>query len=327
MRLGGLAAYLVHVTTEAETAEAVAWADKQGLPLVPIGGGSNILWRDEGFPGLVIVNEIKGYKEELVGNTHYRVTIGAGEIWDEVVARTTAKGLTGIENLSLIPGTAGATPVQNVGAYYQDIADTLIEVKAYNLETKSMVTIPKADCKLAYRTSRFKTYDHGKFVITAIVLHLEKRNPEPPFYPSLQQYLDDHNITEFTPEALRQAVIAVRSAKLPDPAKVANNGSFFANPIITQAKLDELQAKYTNVMHWSVGEGIYKIPAAWLVQEAGFKGVHDKETGMATWPTQAIVLVNEHAKSTADAMKFRQKILDAVEEKFGVKLEQEPQVL
>jgi UDP-N-acetylmuramate dehydrogenase len=327
MRLGGNAAYLVHVKSEDDIKRAVEWAEERQLPVLMIGGGSNIFWRDEGYPGLIMVNEIKGYKEEQADNTHYTVTVGAGEIWDEVIARTTAKGLHGIENLSLIPGTTGATPVQNVGGYYQEISDTLVELRAFDMKTKAIVTLSKDDCKLAYRSSRFKTYDHGRFFITSMVFNLEKRNPEPPFYPSLQQYLDDNHITEFTPEVIRQAVIAVRSAKLPDPAKVANNGSFFANPIITQVQLDGLLAKYPKLTHWPVGNGVYKLPAAWLVQEAGFKDVHDKETGMATWPTQAMVLVNEHAKSTADVLKFKKKITDAVQEKFGITLEQEPQLL
>jgi UDP-N-acetylmuramate dehydrogenase len=228
--------------------------------------------------------------------------------------------------LSLIPGTTGATPVQNVGAYYQDISDTLVSLRAYDMQKHDFVTLTKAECDLAYRSSRFKTKDHGRFFITSVTFHLEKRDSQPPFYPSLQQYLDDHHITDYTPQAIREAVIAVRSAKLPDPAKVSNCGSFFANPMISKEKLEELQTTYTNIMHWPAGDR-FKIPAAWLVQEAGFKGVHDEETGMASWPTQAIVLVNEHAKSTADALKFKKKILDAVEKKFGITLEQEPQIL
>lgn len=327
MRLGGAAAYLIDITSQAELEEAVAWADERKLPIIVIGGGSNVLWRDEGFPGLVLVNKITGYTEEKAEGDHVLVTVGAGEIWDETVGRTAAKGLSGIENLSLIPGTVGATPVQNVGAYYQDISDTLVHVTAYDLQEKRMVTLPKADCGLKYRSSRFKTTDRGRFFITSITLRLQKRNPEPPFYPSLQQYLDDHKMTMFTPQVIREAVIAVRSAKLPDPAKVANNGSFFANPMISRAKLEELQTEYTNIMHWPVGEDVFKIPAAWLVQEAGYKGYHDEKTGMGTWPTQAIVLVNESAKTTAQAMAFKQKIVDAVQKKFGITLEQEPELL
>lgn len=327
MRLGGNAAHLTTVSDEGELIQAVTWALDRSLPVILIGHGSNIVWRDEGFDGLVIVNKITGYNQQKDGDNHVIVTIGSGEIWDDVVARLASQGLTGIENLSLIPGTVGATPIQNVGAYDQDISDTLIELRAYDRQKKAMVTLSKTECALKYRSSRFKTTDRGRFFITSVTLRLEKRNPEPPFYPSLQQYLDDHNITSFTPEIIRQAVIAVRSAKLPDPAKVANNGSFFANPIITRAKLEQLQATYTNLMHWPVGEDLFKIPAAWLVQEAGFKDYHDPETGMATWPTQAIVLVNEHATSTKQLLAFKNKITTAVKKKFGIILAQEPELL
>lgn len=327
MRLGGTATHLAHVTTEAELTEALVIADKNKWPVIMIGGGSNIFWRDEGFDGLVLVNEIKGYTEDQQDDTHTYVTAGAGEVWDDIVARTTKAGLSGIEALSLIPGTVGATPVQNVGAYGQEISDTLVHVRAYDAHTKRMVTLAKDDCDLAYRTSRFKTADHGRFFIISVTFRLQKINPHQPFYPSLQQYLDDHSITDYTPASIREAVVAVRSAKLPDPKKVANNGSFFANPIITQAKLNDLQAKFGNVTHWLVGQDKYKIPAAWLVQEAGFKDVHDAKTGMGTWPHQALVLVNEHAKTTADLLAFRQKILDAVLHTFGIVLEQEPQML
>lgn len=327
MRLGGEAAHLTEVNSQDELIQAVNWALDQGLPTVMIGGGSNIFWQDQGYPGLVIVNKISGVQQKNDGENHVIITAGSGENWDQLIARTTAQGLSGIENLSLIPGTVGATPIQNVGAYYQDISDTLVELMAYDSHKKAMVTLTKADCQLKYRSSRFKTTDRGRFFITSVTLRLERRNPEPPFYPSLQQYLDDHNITAFTPEVIRQAVIAVRAAKLPDPAKVANNGSFFANPMITRQQLEKLQAIHTNVMHWPVGEDKFKIPAAWLVQEAGFKDYHDKKTGMATWHAQPLVLVNEHATSTKQLLTFKQMIADAVKKKFDITLEQEPELL
>lgn len=326
MRLGGTAAYMLDIHQTSEISEAVAWAEERGLPVLMIGSGSNIVWRDEGYPGLILVNKIQGFEIHEEGGD-FLVTIAAGENWDQAVERTVQEGLTGIEALSLIPGTAGATPVQNVGAYGQEIAQTLVSVEAYDLQTKQMVTIPNEECEFGYRTSRFKTRDRGRFLITSITLQLKRDNPRPPFYAALEKYLADNGITSYTPQVIRDAVIAIRTAKLPDPAKVANNGSFFANPTISQEHFAKLQAEYSDVPNWPTSDGRVKIPAAWLVEQAGFKDYHDPETGMATWPKQPLVLVNEHAESTAQLLKFRQKILDAVQQKFGITLEQEPELL
>ncbi|MET0779567.1 MAG: UDP-N-acetylmuramate dehydrogenase [Candidatus Saccharimonadales bacterium] len=327
MRLGGVAAYATDITDRQQIAEAIAWADERNLPVLMIGVGSNIVWRDEGFPGLLLVNKIKRFEEQQEDEENYYVTVGAGEVWDEVVARTAAKGMTGIEALSLIPGTAGATPVQNVGAYYQDVGQVLTTVEAYDRQEKQFVNIQKMDCAFAYRTSRFKTTDRGRFFITAITLHLLHQNPMPPFYPSLQAYFDQEQIHEFTPQVVRDAIIAIRSAKLPDPAKVANNGSFFANPFIDEGSLAQLQADYGAVPHWPAHDGRIKIPAAWLIEKTGFKDFHDPETGMGTWPTQPLVLVNESARSTDQLIVFKKKIVEAVQLKFGITLEQEPELL
>jgi UDP-N-acetylmuramate dehydrogenase len=328
MRLGGVAAYLTDIHDRHELKQALEWAESANLPVLMIGGGSNIVWRDEGFPGLVLVNKIMRFEEQEEDEENYYVTIGAGENWDSVVARVTAKGMTGIEALSLIPGTAGATPVQNVGAYSQEIAQTLVTVEAYDTQTKQMVNIQNMDCAFSYRSSRFKAGDRGRFFITAITLHLLHKNPEPPFYGALQTYLQDNNITTYTPQAIRDAVIAIRSARLPDPAVVANNGSFFANPIIDGGTLAQLQADMdSDIPHWPQPDGRVKIPAAWLVEQAGLKDVHDAETGMATWATHSLVLVNENAQTTAQLLTFKQKIIDAVQAKFGITLEQEPELL
>jgi UDP-N-acetylmuramate dehydrogenase len=160
-----------------------------------------------------------------------------------------------------------------------------------------------------------------------VTLRLKKGNPQPPFYPALQHYLDDHHVTEYTPHVIREAVVAIRIAKLPDPKKVANNGSFFANPVVAEEKLNQLIAAYGAITHWQVGENRFKLPAAWLVQEAGFKDFHDVTTGMATWPPQPLVLVNEHAAKTADLITFRDRVVASVQQKFGITLEQEPQML
>jgi UDP-N-acetylmuramate dehydrogenase len=327
MRLGGTAAYLVEANNKQEVQEAVVWADANNLPAIMVGSGSNIVWKDEGFPGLIIVCKLIGIEERQEDDENYYLTAAAGETWDNVVAQTAAKGLTGVEALSLIPGTAGATPVQNVGAYGQEIAQTLVTVEAYDRQTKQMVLLQNADCGFGYRTSRFKTTDHGRFFIKSLTLHLLKGNPQPPFYRSVQQYFEEHHIVDPTPQVLRDSVIAIRQAKLPDPAQVANNGSFFANPIIDNTHLQQLETKFGSIPSWPTTDGRVKIPAAWLLEQAGFKDMHDAETGMGTWPNQPLVLVNEHATSTAQLLAFRQKILDTIQQKFGIVLEQEPELL
>lgn len=327
MRLGGKARYLVDIKDRFEVGKAVAWANEQNLPVMMIGGGSNIIWGDEGFPGLILVNRIMGFEKSEVDAENLYVTVGAGENWDEVVKRTVEMGYSGIEFLSLIPGTAGATPIQNVGAYGREIKDVLVAIEAYDSQEKTLKTLRPEECEFSYRMSRFKAKDKGRFFITSITLHLMKTRPEPPFYPVLQSYLDEKNITSYTPQTIRDAVVAIRSSKLPDPAVVANNGSFFFNPIVDQVTLHRLVEAHPEMPSWVLEDGKAKLSAAWLVSQAGFKGVHDKETGMATWEKQPLVLVNESAKSTADLLRFKQKIVDTVQEKFGVTLQQEPELV
>lgn len=326
MRLGGTAAYLTEVSDRHELADALNWAEQYKLPVIMIGSGSNIIWKDEGFPGLIIVNKILRFEEQFEDEENYYVTVGAGEDWDSVVARVVDKGMTGIEALSLIPGTAGATPVQNVGAYGQEIANTLVSVEAYDTQKKDFINIPNIECGFGYRMSRFKSTDRGRFFITAITLHLIHGNPQPPYYRALEAYLEEHQITNPTPQIIRDAVITIRRSKLPD-LTVANNGSFFANPVIDEGDYAQLQADFPGIPGWSIGAGRIKIPAAWLIEQAGFKDIHDAETGMATWQAQPLVLVNEHAQSTAQLLQFKQKIVTAVKQKFNVQLEQEPELL
>lgn len=327
MRLGGMAANLTDVTDRGQVAEAAAWADQHQLPVIMIGIGSNIVWTDLGFPGLVIVNKIKHFDIYNEDDENVYITAGAGEVWDSVVERAVAGGLTGIEALSLIPGTTGATPVQNVGAYGQEISDTLVSVEAFDRQQKQLVTVASADCKFGYRTSRFKTSDKERFLITAITLHLRRGSPQPPFYSSVQTYFDSHQISQPSPAQLREAVVAIRTAKLPDPAKVANNGSFFTNPIISKEQFEQLRASHLDLGYHETSDGQIKLSAAELIEQAGFKNMHDAETGMATWPKQALVLINEHAHSTADLLKFKQKIVDKVQAIFGITLRQEPELI
>ena len=327
MRLGGTADHLAIAHNKNELQEAVAWAKSNNLPFIVIGGGSNIVWRDEGFRGLVIVNQLSGYGDHKNEDGTHTVTIGAGETWDEIVRYTVESGLTGIEALSLIPGTAGATPIQNVGAYGQEISQTLVSVEALDTETNQYVTLQAKDCGFSYRDSKFKHEWRGKYIVAGLTLLLNHDNPEPPFYGAIEAHLVDHPVNVITPEVLRDAVTYIRRTRLPDPFYIANNGSFFANPVISEHQLHSILHDYPDAPHWSNSDGTAKIYAAWLIDQAGFKNWHDQETGMATWEGQSLVLVNEYAKSTADLLKFRDKIISAVKTKFDIELRQEPELL
>lgn len=326
MGLGGTAAYLTEIQTPDEIVETLGWAQERKLPVIMIGGGSNIVWTDEGFPGLVLINKISGYEVIEEDSTSVSLKLGSGEPWDSVVARSVDAGLTGIESLSLVPGSTGATPIQNVGAYGQEIAQTLVTVEAFDTKTGGFVEIPAVDCGFSYRNSRFKTTGRGRYYITGITLKLRKDDPKPPFYGVLQAYLDEHGITDYTPAIIRKAVIAIRTGKLPDPAVIRNTGSFFANPIVNEETFIELEDKFPDIPNWVTANGI-KLSAAWLIVQVGFKDYHDEATGMATWPKQPLVLVNEKARSTADLLVFKQRIVEAVQAKFGITLEQEPELL
>jgi UDP-N-acetylmuramate dehydrogenase len=327
MRLGGQARYLAEASSDQDVEQLVLWAKQRSLPFIMIGHGSNIVWRDEGYDGLIIVNKIMGREVLSEDDQGTVIQAASGEKWDNIVAWTVDKGLSGVEFLSAIPGTVGGAPVQNIGAYGAELSDTLVEVEAFDAKTDSFGGIAGEACNFTYRNSRFKSTDKGRFMILGITLKLRKTNPQPPFYGSLQEYLTSQAITEYTPKTIREAVIAIRKIKLPDPSVVNNNGSFFTNPIVDKAKFEELQTEYHDIKGWTSNDGRVKLAAGWLVERAGFKDVHDQTTGMATWPGNALVMVNERAKGTASLLVFRQKIVDKVQQMFGVTLEQEPELL
>ena len=326
MRLGGKARFFGQAASEDELKKLIAWAKKQDVPMIVVGEGSNIIWRDKGFDGLLIANRITGREVLDEDEKSATIRVGAGEVWDSIVEWTVRKDLSGIEFLSAIPGLTGAAPVQNIGAYGAEISQTLVELNALDTHSDEFVVIKNQACGFAYRTSRFKTTDKGRFIITSITLKLSKSPPAPPFYESLEKYLAKRKIKDYTPRAIREAVTAIRAIKLPSPARVANNGSFFTNPIIDKKQFEQLQKNYPDIKGWPHGTKV-KVSAGWLLEEAGFKGVHDQQTGMGTWPAQALVLVNEHAKNTADLLTFKQKIQTKVHQVFGIVLEQEPELL
>lgn len=326
MGLGGKAKYLVSILNRDDLIEALSFATQNKLPVLMTGGGSNIIWRDEGFNGLLLVNNIRGFDIENGDDEGSDIVIGAGEKWDLAVDRAVSLGLSGIECLSLVPGNAGATPVQNVGAYGQEISETLVSLDAYDNKNKTFLTMLNEDCDFSYRNSCFRK-EPGRYFILSIRLHLKKDQIIPPLYKSLEQYLKSHNISDLSSSSIRQAVINIRQAKLPDPGKIRNCGSFFKNPIVTKKKYEELQGQYEDAAGWETSDGQMKLSAAWLIEKAGFKDYTDNETGMATWKEQPLVLINQNAKNTKDLLRFRDKIIRTTKDMFDVELVQEPQLL
>lgn len=322
MKLGGNARFMTEVRTRDEVATVYRNAKKQNLPIFVLGGGSNVIVKDEGFNGLVVRMRIPGF-EVISDDLNFTIIkIGAGEEWDSVVKRTVGMRLSGIENMSLIPGTAGAAPVQNVGAYGQEIADTLQSLDAYDSQTDSFVTLQNADCGFTYRDSIFREKEFGRYVVVSITIKLSKNSPQPPFYDTLQKYLDDNNIKIFTVEVIRNAVIEVRKNKLPDPAVMPNTGSFFKNAVVEKWQLDDLSTKYPDLKAFDMGNGEYKIPSGWMIEKAGFKGglLH----GMRVYDKNAMVLVNESAESYKDLAAARDEIAGKVRDTFRIQLQQEP---
>ena len=322
MRLGGNARFMTDIHSSAEVAQIVQKAVAQNLRMYVLGGGSNTVVRDEGFDGLVLRNRIPGF--EVVADTASDTTIkiGAGENWDSVVKRTVDMNLIGIECLSAIPGTAGAAPVQNIGAYGQEVAETLISLEAYDIQDGQHVTLTNEQCGFSYRHSIFRGESAGRYIITTITLRLYKAAPQPPFYRAVQDYLDTNNITLYTAKALRDAVMAIRKDKLPDPKERPNNGSFFKNAIVEDWQLSDLRAKYPDVPSYDMPDGRFKVPTGWLIEQTGLKGqlLH----GMRVHDKNALVLINESAASYADLAAARDEIIGAVRDMFRIIIEQEP---
>ena len=312
--------------TEVHRAEDVAPLCKnalsQGVSVFVLGGGSNVIAHDEGYAGLILRNRIPGFEvlADDPGSTTIRV--GGGENWDEVVRRTVEMGLSGIEALSAIPGTAGAAPVQNIGAYGQEVSETLVSLEAYDMKADQLVSLQNADCNFSYRSSIFRTSAVGRYFITSITLRLSKNAPQPPFYKAVQDYFDANGITFYTPQIIRDTVIAIRSEKLPNPAERPNTGSFFKNAIVEDWQLTDLKANYPDIPTYELPDGRFKIPTGWLIEQAGLKGqlLH----GMRVHDKNALVLINESATGYADLAAARQEIMGTVRDTFRITIEQEP---
>ena len=321
MRLGGAARYVIDIDKIEDLSQAYAFAKEKNLPVYVLGSGSNIIGRDGGFNGVILVCKLTGMgilreeKDEVVQLYSY-----SGELLDDFVTFGTKMGYSGMEALSAIPGTVGAAPVQNVGAYGQDISQSLVEVEVFDTKTGEIKTLPKDQLELSYRHSIFNHGELvGRYFITKVVVELHKGHLTPPFYNSLQAYIDEHSIIDFSPDSIRQCVRAVRESKLPDPELIASSGSFFKNVYLSPEEAAGAEA--AGIPVWDGG----KVPSGWLIEHAGLKG--QEFHGMRVSDKAALVLINESAKSYADLAAARAEIIEIVKDKFGFTLEQEPMEL
>lgn len=324
MRIGGNANYVAHVTNTSELQQLYRQGKRLSQSLYVIGGGSNLIAHDEGFAGVIVHNQIMGI--EIMDDNPSSTTIaaGAGESWDMLVKFSVDKNLRGIEAMSGIPGTVGAAPVQNIGAYGQELADTFVSLEAYDSKTDSFVTLSWEDCGFSYRNSIFRSTATGRYVITRVTLTLNKKRPEPPFYAALEKYLESRRIdaNAVTVQIIRDAVLDIRRTKLPDPAKLPNSGSFFKNAIVEKWKADDLAKTYSDMPTFPVDDDHVKIPSGWLIEMSDLKG--QVFQGIKVHEGNAVVLVNESARSYADLAAARDNITGKVRDKFQILLEQEP---
>lgn len=322
MRLGGAARYVIEINELSDIPEAYQFAKEKNLPVWVMGGGANTIGKDTGFDGVILLNKLRGV--EILSQTADEVVIRAmgGENWDDLVEFACERGYSGIEALSKIPGTVGAAPVQNIGAYGQELSQVIESVEAYDSRKNELVVIGKEDMKMSYRSTIFNTgKDAGRYFIVAVTLVLENEPTlEPPFYNSLQKYLDEHNIVDYSPAAIRKAVSAVRGAKLPDPAVEASAGSFFKNIYLNDEQAEDAESRGIRV--WEKPGGKKMINSGYLIEQAGLLGkiFH----GFRISDKAALILINESAKSYSDLNAARKEIRKIVFDKYGFKLEQEP---
>lgn len=287
--------------------------------LLVLGGGSNVLFTHD-YKGVIIKNEIRGIRILKEDMKYVFLEAGAGETWQDLVDYAVGKNLSGIENLALIPGTVGAAPVQNIGAYGVEAADVIDNVGAFHLEKKEWMTLDNRDCEFGYRDSVFKSELKNKVVICSVVFRLYKTPELRLDYGGIREELDKRNISEPTIEDISAIVAGIRRSKLPDPAILGNAGSFFKNPLLDESEFKVLSGSFPMVRSYREGD-LYKISAGWLIEQAGWKGYRSGDAGC--YDKQALILVNYGKATGRDILALAEKIEASVFDKFGIALERE----
>ncbi len=325
--VGGAAARFTRATTEAELLRALAWADEAGQRVRLIGGGSNLVVADEGVDGLVVAAALTGL-EISEGASGARIVAGAGESWDDVVRRSVERGLAGIEALSGIPGLAGATPIQNVGAYGQDVSQSITEVRVIDRTSGTVETLAADACGFAYRDSRLKSAEPDRFFVVSVTFELARRAPVIR-YAELAHDLASRGIDAPDVAEVRRSVIALRRKKsmVIDPGDTNRRscGSFFVNPVVDAGTADSVRerASGADVPRWDEPDGRVKLSAGWLIERAGFpRGLRDGNAGLSS--KHALAIVAHDGATARDVVRLARRVRAGVEDRFGVRLIPEP---
>lgn len=286
-----------------------------------LSGGNNILFQEDVFDGLVIYINTKGIEFLHEDGNEVVVRAQAGEDWPDFVRQMVAKGLHGVENLANIPGKVGAAPVQNIGAYGMELKDSFVQCEAMDLITGETKVFTKEECRFGYRESIFKGELKGRYVISSVDFLLKKDAPLHLEYGNIKSYLEQNGIKEPTLQQLHDAICAIRNAKLPDVKQIGSAGSFFKNPVIEREQFEALLKEYPTMPHYDEPNGMEKVPAGWLIEQAGWKGWRDEHVGV--YDKQALVLVHYGGGKGEDIVNLAHRIQDSVEEKFGIRISPE----
>lgn len=317
------AAWLAELTRAEALPDLLARPEFHGMPRLVLGGGSNVLFTRD-FDGLVLALTTDGIEVIGTDGTRDTVQVAAGENWDRFVRWSLSAGYKGLENLILIPGSVGAAPFQNIGAYGVEVGEFIESVHAWDEEAGQFVTLARAECAFAYRDSIFKR-QRGRFIITSVLFRLPRSGAPRVDYAGVRDELEAMGIAEPTAPDVASAVERLRLRKLPNPAEIGNAGSFFKNPVVSAEQANALESAHPRLPVFQLGDGRAKLSAAWMIQACGFKGHRDGDAGVSD--KHALVLVNHGTATGAELWSLAQRVQAAVQARFGVPLEPEPVVL
>jgi UDP-N-acetylmuramate dehydrogenase len=322
--INAFANYFAEINTVEQFQELLSDKTYKHLNTLILGGGSNILFT-KNFEGIVLKNNLKGIELVKEDNDYYYVKSAAGEVWHEFVLFCINNNYAGLENLSLIPGCVGASPMQNIGAYGVEIKDVFYELEALNITTQQLHTFTKKDCEFGYRESVFKRALKNQFIITSVTFKLSKKPVYNTSYGAIEKELEQMGVKTLSIKAISDAVCAIRSSKLPNPKEIGNAGSFFKNPEILANQYQQLKKEYPEIVAYPLENGNVKLAAGWLIEKCGWKGKSFGDAGVHK--LQALVLVNYNNATGAEILDLSQQIIDSVKHTFGVELEREVNII